>query len=197
MSSENPNTRTRILDTAWRLLEDGRPVRMSDIAKAVGISRQALYLHFPGRAELLIAVTRHVDEVLEVDARLAESRAAARGTDRLAAFIGAWGGYIPEIQGVGRALMAMQAGDAEARAAWSGRMQAMREGCEAAVAALAADGDLRDGLDPATATDLLWTLLSVENWLRLREECGWSQDRYMAVIRQLCHDTLVAGGRFL
>ena len=78
MSSENPSTRTRILDTAWRLLEDGAPVRMSDIAKAVGISRQALYLHFPSRAELLIAVTRHLDDVHDVDARMAATRAARR-----------------------------------------------------------------------------------------------------------------------
>ena len=190
MSSENLNTRTRILNTAWSLLEDGAPVRMSDIAKAVGISRQALYLHFPSRAELLIAVTRHVDDVHDVDARLATSRAASGGLERLEAFVAAWGGYIPEIQGVGRALMAMQATDAEARAAWADRMGAVRHGCAAAVAALARDGELRDGLDEATATDLLWTLLSVENWLHLCGTCGWSQAAYLSEITRLARAAL-------
>lgn len=62
---------------------------MSDIAKAVGISRQALYLHFPTRAELLIATTRHIDSVKNIDARLADSRVATSGRDRLVSFISA------------------------------------------------------------------------------------------------------------
>ena len=44
----------------------------------------------------------------------------------LDAFIEAWGNYIPEIYGVGRALMAMQETDAEARHAWESRMQLVR-----------------------------------------------------------------------
>ncbi len=134
MSSD---TRSRILEAAWKLLEDGAggEVRMSDIAKKTGISRQAVYLHFPSRADLLIAVTRYIDEANEIDARLAASRRAKTGVERLDAYIEAWGNYIPEIYGVGKALMAMQETDSEARMAWEGRMLAVREGCEAAVAA--------------------------------------------------------------
>lgn len=184
MSSENP-TRRKILDAAWKLLEAGQaPSRMSDIARAAGISRQALYLHFPSRAELLVAVTRHVDAVKDVDGRLAESRAAASGEARLAAFVSAWGNYIPEIRGVSRALMAMQESDAEARAAWEGRMEAVRQGCAAAVAALARDGRLAEGLSQERATDLLWALLSVETWVRLCETCGWPQEDYISEMQR-------------
>ena len=101
MSRDSPDTRARILNCTWNLLKSGdKKLRMSDIAKAVGISRQALYLHFPTRAELLIATTRHIDSVKDVDARLAESRAATSGCDRLASFIHGWGGYIPEVRPV-------------------------------------------------------------------------------------------------
>jgi AcrR family transcriptional regulator len=57
MSRENLETRIRILNSAWKLLvgSHASAVRMSDIAKQTGISRQAVYLHFPTRAELLIA----------------------------------------------------------------------------------------------------------------------------------------------
>ena len=56
MSSEKNSTKFRILEATRKLLESGdKNVRMSDIAKAVGISRQALYLHYPNRADLLIA----------------------------------------------------------------------------------------------------------------------------------------------
>jgi AcrR family transcriptional regulator len=80
MSSNNIETRTRILDAAWKLLETGQGsgVRMSDIAKTAGISRQAVYLHFPTRAELLIATTRHLDVVKDVDARLMATRRFSR-----------------------------------------------------------------------------------------------------------------------
>lgn len=193
MSSDDRPTRKRILDAAWRLLEAGeRAVRMSDIARAAGVSRQALYLHFPSRADLLVATTRHVDEAKDIDARLAPSREAQSGEERLSRFIEAWGNYIPEIHGVARALMAMQDSDEEARQAWSDRMQAVRHGCEAAVAAIAAEGRLTDTMDGTTATDLLWTLLSVRNWEQLVRECGWTQDRYITEMQRLAARTLLA-----
>jgi AcrR family transcriptional regulator len=192
MSSEQNSTKQRILDTTWKLLESGdRGVRMSDIAKAVGISRQALYLHFPNRTELLVATTRHVDAVKDVDGRLARSRSASSGIERLHAFIEAWVGYIPEIHGLSVALRAMRASDEAAADAWDDRMQAVRHGCAAAVRAIAEDGDLNPKLTEQTATDLLWTLLSVENWERLVRECGWSQTAYEQAVKNLAEQSLL------
>ena len=187
-------TRSRILEAAWKLLEDGGggEVRMSDIAKKAGISRQAVYLHFPSRAELLIAVTLYIDEANEIDARLAASRGAATGIGRLDAYIEAWGNYIPDIYGVGKALMAMQETDSEARMAWEGRMLAVREGCEAAVDALAGDNKLSPDIEAEKATDLLWTLLSVRNWEQLTLECGWSQEDYVAEMKRTARKALLA-----
>ena len=195
------DTKERILVTAWRLLEvedtpdASNAVRMSDIAKAAGISRQALYLHFPGRAELLIAVTRYIDEVKDVDARLEPSRTAATGVDRLDAFIEAWGNYIPEIYGVGRALLAMALNDTAAAAAWDDRMEAVRQGCEAAVRDLNRDGTLSEGQTPEQATDLLWTLLSVRNWEQLTQTCGWPQQRYIETVKEMAAKMLVGEWR--
>lgn len=185
MSSEKNPTRERILKSTWELLESGygNAVRMSDIAKAAKISRQALYLHFPNRAELLIATTKHLDEVYDVPTRLAPTRTAKTGKDRLAVWINVWGNYIPKIYGVAKALMAMMDSDKEAKAAWNGRMDAMREGCEAAVMALSRDGTLAANLSEDEATDLLWTLLSVRNWELLTQDCGWTQDAYLAHLK--------------
>ena len=71
MSSDNLETRTRILNATWKLLEadQGHGVRMSDIAKQAGISRQAVYLHFPTRSKLLIATTRYLDDIKGIEAR--------------------------------------------------------------------------------------------------------------------------------
>jgi AcrR family transcriptional regulator len=196
MSRKSENTRVRILDVTLNLLESGVPqrTRMSDIAKAAGLSRQAVYLHFPNRAELLIAATKHLDLKVDIDASLAESRAATKGLQRLDAFIRAWGGHIPVIFPVGRALMAMMDTDAEARAAWENRMAAVRHGCAAAVSALARDGVLRPDLSQERATDLLAGLLSVPLWSHLTQTCGWSQEDYIAEITRLARLSLTAGG---
>ena len=194
MSSKNLDTREKILIAARSLLEggEGSAVRMSDIAKNAGVSRQALYLHFATRAELFIAVTYYVDEIYDSNARLAPSRAAKTGRERLDAFVTAWTAYIPKIYPTGRALMAMSETDEEADAAWKLRMEDMREGCEAAIKALAADGDLSSDYTPKEATDILWTLLSVRNWEQLTQTCGWSQRRYAKTILEMTQRLFVA-----
>ena len=177
MSSEQ--TKTRILDTTWKLLEKRiEKNRMSDIAKAVGISRQALYLHYPTRAELLIATTKHIDTVKKVNQRLELSRTAGSGIERLHFFIKAWGGYIPEIHGISVALRNMRKNDKAAAEALDDRMQAVRHGCQAAVVAIAKDGKLKFDLSEQIATDILWTLLTIENWEKLVINCGWLQSAY-------------------
>ena len=182
-----------------RLLEEhrGQSVRMGDIAAAAGISRQAVYLHFASRAELLVATTHYVDEQLGLDKRLARSRAAGSGAERLDAYIEFWGNYIPGIYGVARALLLAQATDEAAAMAWKERMQAMRDGCRAAIKALEADGELAKEWKPETATDLLWTMLSVENWEQLTRTCGWSDSQYsqrmQAAARRSCVGEMVFG----
>ncbi len=196
MSSDNPETRDRILKAALKLLEasQGKGVRMTDIAKRAGITRQALYLHFSTRAELLIATTYYLDELKGVEERLVPSRTAQTGIERLDAFIEAWGTYIPEIYGIAKALLAMRDTDAAAAKAWDDRMQDMRQGCEAAISALNSDNMLSPDHSPNQATDILWTMLSVRNWEQLTIECGWPQERYIETLKSLARRIFVAEG---
>lgn len=193
MSRKNTETRNRILNTTWQLLEanNANGVRMTDIAKAAGLSRQAVYLHFPTRSELLIATVRYVDQVKHMDQQLIASRTAKTGIKRLNSFIEMWGNYIPEIYGIGKALIAMQNSDEAAKLAWDDRMQAVRHGCQAAINALKADGHLTQEYSTKQATDILWTMLSLENWQQYRFGCGWSQTQYIKNITTIIHKTLV------
>ena len=194
MSSEQ--TKMRILETTWKVLETRIDKnRMSDIATAVGISRQALYLHYPTRAELLIATTKHIDKVKKVNQRLELSRAAGSGIERLHFFIKAWGGYIPEIHGISVALRNMRENDKAAAEAWDERMQAVRHGCQAAVRAIEKDGKLKSDLSEQVATDILWTLLTVENWERLVLDCTWSQSEYEIKMIELAEIALLESGK--
>lgn len=193
MKNEKPSTRDRILNTTLDLLQSGGggAVRMSDIASKVGISRQALYLHFPNRADLLVAASRHVDAENEIDRRLVPSRTATTGRERLDAWIEAFGNYIPVIHGVASALLAMKDTDKAAMTAWNDRMLAVREGCAAAIEALATDEELTAVMTREEATDWLWTLLAVRNWEQLCRECGWSQERYVEVLQQTAANVLI------
>lgn len=196
MTRNSAETREKILSSTLDLLEAGDPtrVRMADIAKAAGVSRQAVYLHFPSRVELLVAATRLMDERNHMEERLAASRAAGTGRERLDAYVDCWAGYLPQIEGVARAFLAMVETDAEAASAWAERMQDMREGCEAVVKALNKDGDLAEGMTVKAATDLFWTLLSVRNWDQLTRDCGWSRKDYAKYIKSAARAVLVKGG---
>lgn len=164
---------------------------MGDIAKAAGISRQAVYLHFASRTELLVAVTHYYDEKLDLDTRLAPSRSAATGEERLRLYIECWGNYIPEIYGVGKALLMAQDTDEAAAAAWRDRMLAMRDGCRAAIEALHDDGNLATGWTRPKAIDALWTMLLVPNWEHLTIECGWSTEQYVLYMTDMARRLFV------
>ncbi len=196
MSSHNSETRNRILKAALKLLEarQGKGVRMTDIAKRAGLTRQALYLHFSTRSKLLIAATHYLDEMKGVEERLLPSRTARTGIERLDAFIEAWGSYIPEIYGVAKALLAMKDTDEAAAKAWDERMQDMRQGCEAAISAVNGDNMLSPDHSPDQATDILWTMLSIRNWEQLTIECRWPRERYIETLKSLARRIFVVEG---
>lgn len=171
--------------------------RMSDIAKATGISRQALYLHFTSRTDLLVETTRYQDDLLDVNARLAPSRNAATGRARLDAFVTAWGSHIPQVWSLARPLLTLAATEPEAATAMDQRMADVREGFDAALGAIIEDGDLPEGIDSTAATDLIATLMSIPNWESLTQDLGWSQQRYIAVMRAMARTALLGEGAAL
>jgi len=193
MSSKNLKTRNRILNATWKLLEANQSadVRMSDIAKRAGVSRQAVYLHFANRTDLLIATTKYIDEVKGVNDRLVASRTAKGGLERLEAFVDAWCNYIPEVYSILKALRAVKETDDAAMRAWDDRMQAVWQGCEAAVKALKADDVLKTEYAIDDASDILWTLLSVYNWEQLTIECGWAQEKYVDYVLNIAKQVMV------
>jgi len=72
-------------------------------------------------------------------------------------------------------------------------LQHRLEGCRQMIARLQSDGDLRDGLDPSSAADLLWTLTSLRLWEDLVLERGWSSRRYQKHVLCLLLAALTKG----
>jgi len=176
MSRGQRDTRARILQTTWRLLESnrGQGVRLEDIAQAVGVSRRAVYLHFDSRADLFVATVRYVDEVLRMPERIQQACEAGNGVLGIEGLVSVWGNYIPEIYGLAKALLAQRETDEAAAAAWADRMEALYQACLRIVRQLADDGQLAPEWTVETAAQFFFALSSIEIWERLVIERGWS-----------------------
>ncbi len=181
MSSGDPETRKRILEKTWRLMEKrkGQGVKISDIAHAAGVSRQAVYLHFGSRADLLVATVRYVDEVKNLDERLEGLRTSVNALQTLESYVDFWGNYIPEIHGLAKALLAVRETDKDAAAAWDDRMQVLHEGWRSVIECLVRENILSPEWDPDQAADAAWAITSVSVWESLTTERGWSKDEYI------------------
>lgn len=193
MSSEQSETKIKILEATWKLMEEqnGQGVRMSDIAETAGISRQAVYLHFNSRTEVMVATTHYIDEVRGLDERLQRYRAATVGVEILEEFVEFWGNYIPQIYRLAKALLAVRETDEAAAAAWKDRMDSIRSGCREIIDALDRDKMLDAKFSRDEAVDLMRTMLSVHNWEHLTMECGWSTNQYINSMQTLLKRTFL------
>ena len=187
MSSKKTDTRTRILKATWQLMEQrlGKVISMSDVARAVGISRQAVYLHFDSRTELMIATSNYVDEIKGLDERLNKLRAASNGTELMEACVEVWGNYIPEIYGLAKALLATRDSDEATAAVWNNNMGCLRDLCRETIETLEREGILASEWSQEEATEMFWTMLSIHNWEQLTIECGWSTVQYIERMKVL------------
>lgn len=193
MSTEDSNTRQRIMEQALRLLVDnrGKNVRMSDIAKAAGVSRQAIYLHFKSQTDLMVATVQFGDELNGAE-ELVEPWRNAQGVDKLDTWIEFWGNYVPRIFGVAKALMLARESDEAAAAAWDDRMQDVRKSCRKTMQELASNDLLSDAWTVKAASDLLWTMLSIPVWEQLTVSCSWSKKQYIDKMKALAHETFLS-----
>jgi AcrR family transcriptional regulator len=180
MSSGDPVTRVRILETTRQLVESnvGQPVTMQEISDSAGVSRQALYLHFGSRVGLMVAAAQYVDENDRFFERTEQVRQAENGLAALEAFITFWADYVTGVTPLARELLAARDTDEAAAAAWADRTDALRNVCQIIVEWLAQDGFLDPAWTTETATDILWSMISIQTRENLVTERGWSRDEY-------------------
>jgi AcrR family transcriptional regulator len=193
MSSNEKDTRTRILQATWHLMEQspGQDISMNAIAKATGISRQAVYLHFGSRAELLIETLDYVDNVKGLDARMGRLCQMTDGLELLDSCVEVWGNYIPEIIGMAKTLLKTLDTDEAMATAWYAKMGCLRAMCEKIVDTLHQEGILSAHWSTNQATEIFLMAISINNWEQLTNEFGWSQDQYIDSMKQLLRSTLI------
>jgi len=178
------STRDRILSEARELVErgdDGTP-NMSKLARAVGISRQALYLHFPDRASLLLALVAHIDEHEDLQSELSTVVSAPDAAGQIRTWAMMQARRNPRIAALARALDQARHTDQAASAAWRDRTDNRMRGATMAVTRLREEGRLHSSWTIAEAATLLWELTSFRVWDDLVNDSGLTADRYVEMV---------------
>ena len=195
--AEKVSGKEKILKAAAGLvMEQGdADVTMAQIAKAAGISRQAVYLHFADRSELLVAMVRYTDERRGLEAEIQKIREAPSGLEAMRRMVSLQARSNPIIWPAALTLEAVRRRDPAVERSWQDRLQHRLLGCKEIMRQVRRDGDLLPGMDVDTAADLLWTLTSLRMWEDLVLLRGWSPQKYERQVYELLVRSLTRKGR--
>jgi AcrR family transcriptional regulator len=168
-------TRARLLDAAWDVATDKgvAALTLAQVGSRAGVSRQAVYLHFPNRASLLVEMTRRVDRTSGFVERFAAARRLP-AREAFRAVLREWCDYLPLILPVLRALEAAATTGNEGGQAYLARMADWRRALGLAVIALDREEGLAPGWDVETATDWTWAQAHPATYHHLVTERGWT-----------------------
>jgi AcrR family transcriptional regulator len=193
VSYGDPETRRRILDAAWALLEErGTGVRIADIAAKAGVSRQAIYLHFGDRVSLFVALGDHIDVTFGRDRLRAHVFGAPTGVESLRRWVQTMSWYTAKIDSVSRIVELAGDSDEALAAAWTDRMTGRRGHVRRIAERIAAEGQLAGGWTAEAAADLIFAVTLPGPWRVLTSVVGWSKERYADEIAGLLERSFVA-----
>jgi AcrR family transcriptional regulator len=181
------DTRSRILEAAYALLikRGGGELSMAEIGRGANVSRQAVYLHFADRADLFVALVQYVDEKHGLAEALEKIRNAPSGVASLRAMALHQARTNPDVWPLARAADAVGRTDDGVEKAWQDRLRDRYSACKQIVKRLARDGTLREDLEADVATDLLWTITSLDTWEDLVLLRKWKSGQYENQITDL------------
>ena len=189
----DPETRIRILDAAWALLEErGTGIRIADVAAKAGVSRQAVYLHFGDRASLFVALGDHIDVSFGRDDLRKHVFGAPTGVESLRRWVQTMSWYTAKIDSVSRILELGAESDEALGAVWKDRMTGRRGHVRRIAERIEAEGRLADGWTVEAAADLIFTVTLPGPWRVLTAVLGWSEERYAEEITGLLERSVLA-----
>jgi len=181
-------TRRRIIEAALtRFRGEGyASTTMEMIALDAGVAVQTVYFTFHTKAELLLAALTiagggpDAPEDPVDRAWFGRVMAANSGARRLALIVELGNDIYVRTGVLMPAVRAAASVDPSVDAAWLRLVARRREGMRQVIEVFAQRAELRAGLRPSLALDLLFGLHRSETYLAFTHECGWSLERYKA-----------------
>jgi AcrR family transcriptional regulator len=196
-SNGRSQTRTQILEAARAMFEEYGyyGAGLAAVAKKAGVSRQAIYLHFPSKAELLTGLHLHV---------FATDVAPAIERHRITDTMTAWEALDARIAGevevaatvwpIHEALRMARRQHSEVEETLRPREQERYDGLVDLGRRLEREGALPPQIDVGTFADMLWGLLGTGTYRSLVIERGWSLDQYRCWVRNTLRLQIGAAG---
>jgi AcrR family transcriptional regulator len=187
MSSGKPDTRIAILDAARVLFEEQGyfGAGLEAVAKKAGVSRQAIYLHFTSKADLLTAL--HM-RIYETDVVPALERhpvwAASSALDAVDAMVAVDAEVASRIWKFHESLVVARRHHPEVDETLRPREAERYEELVRLGRWLRKDGELPTNMRVATFADVMWGLTSLGTFVNLVVERGWSIERFTRWVRE-------------
>lgn len=195
-SNGKPETRTQILEAAREMFEElgYYGAGLGAVAKKAGVSRQAIYLHFPSKAELLTALHLHIyaTDVLPVVERhpLTEEMTAL---DALDTMIAVDVEVVSKVWRIHEALTTARRQHPEVEETLRPREDDRYGELLDRARRLKKEGELPPKMRPGACADMLWGLISVGTYKSLVIERGWSLDQYRRWVNETIRLQIRAG----
>jgi len=156
-----PDSRTRILAAALHLLREQAEPSMGMIAARAGLSRQAVYLHFDSREELLVTVADWANAAIGLPERLDQVARAESARTMLGLFIDVAVWHASQIGPAIRALDRIMETDSALAERWRTRNGRAAHAAKI-IASLVEQRQLRPDVSTVEATTLLGALTRPE-----------------------------------
>ncbi len=178
-SRDAATTRIQILDAARALyeVEGYYSVGLDAVAKKAGVSRQAIYLHFSSKAELLRALHERVNE-LDVAPAMERVWAAKSASAALDIWVDVSADAIPRIIGIFNALDTPRRVDPDVEATWQAPAEGHYADCRRLAEWLHREGELSAGMKAAEAADIIWSVTNVKAYESLVVDRSWTPRRW-------------------
>jgi len=195
MSSGRPDTRIAILNAARALFEEQgyHGAGLEAVAKRAGVSRQAIYLHFASKADLLTALHARI---YETDVVPALDRypvwTASTALEGLDALIAVDAEVASKVWRIHEALVVARRHHDEVDETLRPREAERYSELERLGRWLRKEGDLPTHMRVGTFADIMWGLTSLGTFHNLVIERGWSPARFVAWVRQTMRAQLAA-----
>jgi AcrR family transcriptional regulator len=180
-SGGRPETRIQILEAARAMFEElgYYGAGLAAVAKAAGVSRQAIYLHFPSKAELLTDLHLHIfatDVVPAIERHPVTD--AMTAWEAIDASIASDVEVVAKVWRIHEALTTARRQHPEVDQTLRPREKERYDELLALGHRLEQEGRLPPSIGVSLFADMLWGLINVGTYYNLVIERGWSPDQY-------------------
>jgi AcrR family transcriptional regulator len=178
-NARSRRTRAALLDAARSLLEEQGfdALTMTAVAEHAGVTRRAVYLHFPSRGKLVGALFDHVagaEGLADSMQQVWDAPDASSALDGWAAHLAR---YHPKVLALDRAMERTWRHDPDAAVHRERVVAEKLSNCRRLVRRLDHEGRLASGWTTESATDMLFALISSDMIESLIVDRRWSRRR--------------------